>query len=116
MEFIHFFFKDYSKHDLTKKTNKAITISGLEACIVYILSTKKANRAVAISGLEVNKYSIFEWYLYRNLLWQVFNNKMEWIIYKNWNVLLWLCMVYNKGIQFIDIPFSIVNWINKFLV
>jgi len=34
-------------------------------------------------------------------------------VYKNWNVLLWLWMAYNRGIQFIDIPFSTVNWINS---
>ena len=41
------------------------------------------------------------------------NNKMEQIVYKNWNMPLWLYIVYNRGIQFIDIPFGTVDWINN---
>jgi len=34
-------------------------------------------------------------------------------VHKNWNVLSWSWMAYNGGIQFIDIPFGTVNWINN---
>ena len=30
MEFIHFLFEDFSKRDLTEKTDRAVAISGLE--------------------------------------------------------------------------------------
>ena len=43
----------------------------------------------------------------------MFDNKMEQIVYKNWNVPLWSWMAYNGGIQFINIPFGTVNWINN---
>jgi len=37
MEFIHFLFKDYLKRDLTEKTDRVITTSGLEARIARAL-------------------------------------------------------------------------------
>jgi len=100
MEFIHFLFKDYSNRNLTEKTNRSIATSGLEARIAGALRCQ-------------SRYGIFQKYLYRNLLWQTSNNKVERIVYKNRNVPLWLWMAYNRGIQFMDIPFSTVNWINN---
>ena len=37
IEFIHFLFKDYSKRDLTEKTDRAVIISRLEAYIARAL-------------------------------------------------------------------------------
>ena len=100
MEFIHFLFEDYSKRDLTKKTDRAIAISGLEASIARTLRCQ-------------SRYGIFERYLHRNLLWQASDNKMERIMYKNQKVPSWSWMAYNGGIQFMDIPFGTVDWIDN---
>jgi hypothetical protein len=100
MEFIHFLFEDYSKRGLTEKTDRSVAISGLEARIA--------------GGLRCqSRYGIFQQYLHRNLLWQTSDNKMERIVYKNRNVPSWSWMAYNGGIQFIDIPFSKVDWNNN---
>jgi hypothetical protein len=37
IEFIHFLFEDYSKRDLTERTDRAVAISGLEARIARAL-------------------------------------------------------------------------------
>jgi hypothetical protein len=100
MEFIHFLFEDYSKRDLTKKTDRAVAISGLEARIARALRCQ-------------SRYGIFQQYLHRNLLWQMSDNKMERIMYKNRNVPSWSWMAYNGGIQFMDIPFGTVDWIDN---
>ena len=100
MEFIHFLFEDYSNRGLTGKTDRAVATSGLEARIARTLSCQ-------------SRYGIFERYLHRNLLWQASDNKMERIVYKNRNVVSWSWMAYNGGIQFMDIPFGTVDWINN---
>ena len=100
MEFIHFLFEDYSKRDLTEKTDRAIATSGLEARIERTLMCQ-------------SRYGIFERYLHRNLLWQASDNKMEPIEYPTRNVPSWSWMAYNGGIQFIDIPFGTVDWIKN---
>ena len=100
MEFIHFLFKDYSKCDLTEKTDRSVAISGLEARIAGALKCQ-------------SRYGIFQKYFHRNLLWQISDNKIERIVHKNWNVPSWSWMAYNGGIQFIDIPFGTVDWINN---
>jgi len=68
MEFIHFLFEDYSKRDLTEKTDRAVAAYGLEARIARTLTCQ-------------SRYGIFERYLHRNLLWQASDNKMERIKY-----------------------------------
>lgn len=99
MEFIYFLFQDYLKRRLLERTNRAIIIFRLETRITKALISEK-------------RYSIFRKYLYRNLLQQrSVNQKTDRIKYKTQTVLLWLQMVYNRGIQFIDIPFSKVNQI-----
>lgn len=100
MEFIHFLFEDYSKRDLTKKTDRAVATSGLEARIARALRCQ-------------SRYGIFQQYLHRNLLWHTSDNKMERIVYKNRNVPSWSWMAYNGGIQFMDIPFGTVDWIDN---
>ena len=100
MEFIHFLFEDYSKRDLSEKTDRAVATSGLEARIADALRCQ-------------SRYGIFQRYLHRNLLWQTSDNKMERIVYKNQNVPLWSWMAYDGGIQFMDIPFGKVDWINN---
>ena len=100
IEFIHFLFEDYSKRDLSEKTDRAVATSGLEARIAGALRCQ-------------SRYGIFQRYLHRNLLWQTSDNKMERIVYKNQNVPSWSWMAYNGGIQFIDIPFGTVNWIDN---
>ena len=100
MEFIHFLFEDYSKRDLTEKTDRSVAISGLEARIARALGCQ-------------SRYGIFEQYLHRNLLWQASDNKMERIEYPTRNVPSWSWMAYNGGIQFMDIPFGTVNWIDN---
>jgi hypothetical protein len=100
MEFIHFLFEDYSKRDLTEKTDRAVATSGLEARIARALRCQ-------------SRYGIFERYLHRNLLWQASDNKMERIKYPTRNVPSWSWMAYNGGIQFMDIPFGTVDWIDN---
>ena len=100
IEFIYFLFEDYSKRDLTERTDRSVAISGLEARITGALKCR--------SG-----YGIFQRYLHRNLLWQRSDNKMERIVYKNQNVPSWSWMAYNGGIQFMDIPFGTVDWIDN---
>ena len=100
MEFIHFLFEDYSKRGLTKETDRAVAISGLEARIARALRCQ-------------SRYGIFKRYLHRNLLWQASENKMGRIEYPTQNVPSWSWMAYDGGIQFIDIPFGTVDWINN---
>jgi len=100
MEFIHFLFEDYSKRDLTEKTDRSVATSGLEARIAGALKCQ-------------SRYGIFQRYLHRNLLWETSNNKMERIVCKNRDVPSWSWMAYNGGIQFMDIPFGTVDWINN---
>ena len=100
MEFIHFLFEDYSKRGLTEETDRAVAISGLEARIAGALKCQ-------------SRYGIFERYLHRNLLWQASDNKMEQIKYPTRNVPSWSWMAYNGDIQFIDISFGTVDWINS---
>ena len=100
MEFIHFLFEDYSKRDLSEKTDRSVATSGLEARIAGALECQSS-------------YGIFQRYLHRNLLWQASDNKMEPIGYKTRHVPSWSWMAYNGGIQFMDIPFGIVDWIDN---
>ena len=100
MEFIHFLFEDYSKRDLSEKTDRVVATSGLEARIAGALRCQ-------------SRYGIFQQYLHRNLLWQTSDNKMERIVYKTQNVPSWSWMAYNGGIQFMDIPSGKVDWINN---
>ena len=100
MEFIHFLFEDYSKRNLTEKTDRAVATSGLEARIAGALRCQ-------------SRYGIFERYLHRNLLWQASDNIMERIEYPTRNVPSWSWMAYNGGIQFMDIRFGRVDWIHN---
>jgi hypothetical protein len=100
MEFIHFLFEDYSKRSLTEKTDRCVAISGLETCIADALRCQ-------------SKYGIFEQYLHRNLLWQASDSKMERIEYETRHVPSWSWMAYDRGIQFMNIPYSTVDWINN---
>jgi hypothetical protein len=100
MEFIYFLFEDYSKRNLTEKTDRAVATSGLEARIAGALRCQ-------------SRYGIFEQYLHRNLLWQASDNKMERIKYPTRNVPSWSWMAYNGGIQFMNIPFGTVDWIDN---
>ena len=100
MEFIYSLFEDYSKRDLSEKTDRAVAISGLEARIADVLKCQ-------------SRYGIFQQFLHRNLLWQTSDNKMERIVYENQDVPSWSWMAYNGGIQFIKIPFGKVDWINN---
>lgn len=100
MEFIHFLFEDYSKRELTEETDRAVAISGLEARIARALRCQR-------------RYGIFQRYLHRNLLWRTSDNKMKQIKDKSQNVPSWSWMAYNGGIQFMDIPFGTVDWIDN---
>ncbi|KAH8719320.1 heterokaryon incompatibility protein-domain-containing protein [Phaeosphaeriaceae sp. PMI808] len=100
IEFIHFLFEDYSKRGLTEKTDRCVAISGLEARIAGALQCK-------------SKYGIFERCLHRNLLWQASRSKMERIEYETRHVPSWSWMAYNGGIQFMDIPFGTIDWIDN---
>ena len=101
IEFIHFIFEDYSKRHLTEETDRCVAISGLEARIAHA------------RGCEC-RYGIFELYLHRNLLWQRSDGeKTQRIGYKPGIVPSWSWMAYGGGIEFMDIPFGNVYWIDK---
>jgi len=100
MEFIHFLSEDYSKRDLTEETDRCVAISGLEA------------RIARARGCQ-SRYGIFQPYLHRNLLWQRSDEKMKRIGYETQIVPSWLWMAYGGGIQFLNIPFGNVDWIDK---
>jgi hypothetical protein len=100
VNFISFLFQDYSKRVLTFPTDRHVAISGLEDRIARALECQ-------------SRYGIFQRYLHRNLLWQPSDDKMERIAYKSQDVPSWSWMAYNGGIEFMDIPFSEVSWINN---
>ena len=98
MEFILFLFENYSKRDLTNKTDRCVAISGLEASIARTRGCQ-------------SKYGIFREYLHRNLLWQRSDGKKtQQIGYEPGIVPSWSWMAYGGGIQFMDIPFGDVDW------
>jgi hypothetical protein len=101
VEFIHFLFENYSKRGLTKDTDRCVAASGLEARIAR--------------ALECNsRHGIFQKHLHRNLLWQASNRKMERIAYNNsQNVPSWSWMACSGGVQFIEVKFGSVSWVDE---
>jgi hypothetical protein len=61
-----------------------------------------------------SRYGIFKQYLYRTILWQRSGEKMERIRYEPPVAPSWSWMAYDGGIQFMDIPFSDVDWNDDF--
>ncbi|KAF2198313.1 hypothetical protein GQ43DRAFT_457923 [Delitschia confertaspora ATCC 74209] len=99
VNFISFLFQDYSKGDLTVLTDRHVAISGLEGRIRDALKCQ-------------SRYGIFQKYLHRNLLWKASDSKVKEILY-DYHVPSWSWMAYSGGIQFIDIPFDRVDWIDN---
>jgi hypothetical protein len=101
VEFIHFLFENYSKRGLTKDTDRCVAASGLEARIAHAL---KCN----------SRHGIFQKHLHRNLLWQASNGKMQRIAYyNNQYVPSWSWMACSGGVQFIEVKFGLVSWVDK---
>jgi hypothetical protein len=101
IEFIHFLFENYSKRGLSERTDRAVAISGLETRVAKALRSEK-------------RYGIFRNYLHRNLLWQrSVDQQTERINYKTQNMPSWSWMAYDGGVQFMDIPFGGVDWVNN---
>jgi hypothetical protein len=101
VEFIHFLFEDYSKRNLTEKTDRCVAASGLEARIAGALQCE-------------SRYGTFQEHLHRNLLWQASDNKMERIAYNsNRQVPSWSWMAYSGGIRFMAISIGKVSWIDN---
>jgi hypothetical protein len=97
IDFIHFLFENYSKRGITEETDRVFAIFGLEA---RIATTLKCER----------RFGNFEDFLHRNLLWQPSGGeKMKRIDYGGLKVPSWSWMAYNGGIQFLNIPFSLVE-------
>ncbi|KAH7046576.1 heterokaryon incompatibility protein-domain-containing protein [Macrophomina phaseolina] len=99
IDFIQYLSENYSKMELTFETDRCVAISGLENLIASALSCQ-------------SRYGIFQRYIHRGLLWQASDNKMERIAYNNRHVPSWSWMAYSGAIQFINIPFGSVDWIN----
>ncbi|KAF2197334.1 HET-domain-containing protein [Delitschia confertaspora ATCC 74209] len=99
VNFISFLFQDYSKRHLTVLTDRHVAISGLEGRIRDALKCQ-------------SRYGIFQKYLHRNLLWKASDSKVKEILY-DYHVPSWSWMAYSGGIQFIDIPFNRVDWIDN---
>ncbi|KAF2196147.1 hypothetical protein GQ43DRAFT_499630, partial [Delitschia confertaspora ATCC 74209] len=99
VDFISSFFQDYTKGNLTIPTDRCVAISGLENCIKDVLKCK-------------SRYGIFQKYLHRNLLWTASGEKVKKIAYEH-HVPSWSWMAYSGGIQFMNIAFNAVHWIDN---
>jgi len=99
IHFINALFEDYSKRGLTKSTDRAIAISGLQTRIARTLDSGES-------------YGILDKYRWRNLLWQrCGEKKMERIKHTDLKVPSWSWTAYLGGITFISIPFNgTVSW------
>ncbi len=94
VHFINALFEDYSKRGLTKSTDRAIAISGLQTRIARTLHSRES-------------YGILDKYRWRNLLWQrCGQKKMERIKQTDLKVPSWSWTAYLGGITFISIPFD----------
>jgi hypothetical protein len=95
LSFLENLLKDYSKRSLSKRTDRAIALSGLAARIAEALDCEE-------------RYGIFGLYLHRNLLWQRCNlqNTMERIKYDSRDVPSWSWMAYTGGINFMKLDFG----------
>jgi hypothetical protein len=71
IDFIRFLFEDYSKRELTYKTDRPIAIMGLQNHIARAIGCKAS-------------YGIVQRYLHRNLLWQASDVKLEKIKYESY--------------------------------
>jgi hypothetical protein len=99
IEFIQFLFTEYSKRDLTEKTDRCAAISGLESGIAQ---AKKCE----------TRFGIFQSFLHRSLLWQRSEERdTDRIDYRAQIVPSWSWMAYNGSIEFMDIPFRTVEWV-----
>ncbi|KAF2201403.1 HET-domain-containing protein [Delitschia confertaspora ATCC 74209] len=99
VNFITSLFQDYSKRSPTVLTDRCVAISGLEDRIKDVLNCK-------------SRYGIFQKYLHRNLLWKASEEKVKKIAYEH-HVPSWSWMAYSGGIQFMNIPFNTVDWIDN---
>jgi hypothetical protein len=101
IEFIQFLSTEYSRRDLTEKTDRCTAISGLE------------NRIAQAKKCET-RFGIFELFLHRSLLWQRPEERnTDRIGYKTQIVPSWSWMAYNGSIQFMDIAFRKVEWVRS---
>jgi hypothetical protein len=101
IEFIQFLSTEYSKRGLTEKTDRCNAISGLES---RIAQAKKCE----------TRFGIFQSYLHRCLLWQRLEERdTDRIDYGAHIVPSWSWMAYNGSIEFMDIPFSKVEWVRS---
>ena len=93
-------FENYSKRGLTKDTDRCVAASGLEVRIASALHCK-------------SKHSIFETHLHRNLLWQASDKHIERIAYtNNQEVPSWSWMACSGSIEFMEVKFGSVSWVN----
>ncbi|KAH7408032.1 heterokaryon incompatibility protein-domain-containing protein [Cadophora sp. MPI-SDFR-AT-0126] len=95
IEFIRFLIEDFSKRELTYKTDRCAALSGLQARVAHAIKCK-------------GRYGTFEKYLHRNLLWHASDVDLQKIKYETMHVPSWSWMVYDGGIRFRDedvIPF-----------
>jgi len=101
VELINFLFEDYSKRNLTKKTDRCVAAVGLE------------NRIAKAMNCE-SRYGIFQKFFHRNILWQAADDKTERIAYDdNEQVPSWSWMAYSGGIRFKDITVGSVEWVDN---
>jgi hypothetical protein len=94
---------DYSKLDLTQRTDKPVAIGSLAKALANALRT------------EV-RYGIFKCFLHRSLLWQPAQDTLTQIDYKtppSKSPPSWSWMAYHGHIQYLPIVFGDVEWDNR---
>lgn len=101
IDFIQFLSTEYSRRGLTEETDRCTAISGLESRIAQAKNCE-------------TRFGIFESFLHRSLLWQRTKERdTDRISYKTQIVPSWSWMAYNGSIEFMDIPFSSVEWVRS---
>ncbi|KAF2726699.1 HET-domain-containing protein [Polyplosphaeria fusca] len=100
LKFISFLIQNYSERSLTVPSDRSIAVAGL---LDRVAGTLKCRC----------RYGVFELYLHRNLLWQASNSGLKEITYNHdHRVPSWSWMAYSGGINFLNIEFGKVEWIN----
>jgi len=96
-KFIQSVFEDYSKRGITKDTDRAAAISGLETRIAHVLDN---------ANTPEKSFGTYELFLHRSLLWHRRDRHMGQINYTDLEVPSWTWMAYTGGISFVDIGYG----------
>ena len=99
IEFIQFLSTEYSRRDLTEKTDRCAALFGIESRIAQAKNCE-------------TRFGIFQSFLHRSLLWQRSEERdTDRIDYGAQIVPSWSWMAYSGSVQFMDIAFGKVEWV-----